>query len=328
MGGVLSTNERREEVISWARSFLFRNQLEAPDGIQDLKLILGNYFALASIARNKNQSRIQREVAEDLIFDVRVKLEKLAVIFLSDAQLCDEVYKKMVFSGNMFGSSKKQGVSLRLPLASCVPSKLCKSSCYAHDALDATPNSVLRGAINGYIASKFEENKLGNDKLNWIEKQVERAVKKAVHESNEVACQFSRKARIRLAHVGEAAAYPNFINHLSSLIKKLSNSYVDPIVYTRHPNANLLDTNNINMLFSIDASSLDRERFAPQGSIITYADFGDSPPIRAYDVIFKEHHPNEHSVKDAENICPVSIRLNGARSCDAARCNVCFERKK
>ena len=40
MGGVLSTNERREEVISWAQSFLFRNQLEAPDGIQDLKLIL------------------------------------------------------------------------------------------------------------------------------------------------------------------------------------------------------------------------------------------------------------------------------------------------
>src|SRR5205085_5215279 len=34
-----------------------------------------------------------------------------------------------------YGASKKQGVSVRMPLSACNPTRLCAGACYAHDVL-------------------------------------------------------------------------------------------------------------------------------------------------------------------------------------------------
>jgi hypothetical protein len=77
---------------------------------------------------------------------IRVKIEQGIIDFIES--FYGKEKEKFFNLGKIFGKSKKQGISIRFSLTTCVPTNLCANLCYAHDGLDATPNSVVRGALN------------------------------------------------------------------------------------------------------------------------------------------------------------------------------------
>jgi len=133
-----------------------------------------------------------------------------------------------------------------------------------------------------------------------------------------------RRPRIRFAHVGEFAAFPEFANALARLVRESSDGGVDCVVYTRHPDARLLDPDLFVVLFSLDESSEDRRRFVPAAARVVRSAFGGQI-IDTVDVNFLEHHRWVHiKPVGTGNICPSTAPDTKVRTCDACRCDFCF----
>jgi hypothetical protein len=327
MGGKVSTHARRIEVIQWAENIEQNYSKLSKCDLGHISGELKKYFALTCIARNKNHSPTLRARAEELIFRVRCYLERAIIVYIKELPDTSTEYHRLVRRGRMFGFSKKQGVSLRFSLSTCVPTPLCASRCYAHDALDAMPSSVTRGAINTAIGELWEHEPPRKQCLAAIvNREVSQAVAAALKEAKDASLLYQRLPRIRLAHVGEAVSFPQFINFLGQRIVAISGGAVIPVLYTRHPDAHLIDREAIRLLFTLDPSSEDRKRYVPQGSPIVYSGFGGVVSTESL-VTFLEHHPHQHYTGSEANLCPVSTLRNGARSCDQARCSTCFDRK-
>ena len=282
---------------------------------------LRDYFALCAMARGKSQ---HAEAAKEILFNTRVKLEKNIHIRARKALKRNPKIIDELLTQKFFGASKKQGISIRLPLSSCEPTKLCSNLCYAHDVLDAAPSSVIRGAINGLIATLYEKNPDEfAPKLDcYWDKQIYRAIKNA-HSEND-GTDFKRESRIRFGHVGDGGAFPNFMNYLAKKVMLLSNGSVQPVIYTRHRLANQLDSNAFAINFTLDPASEDRVRFAPKNSRIVYSAFGGQTSSKA-EINFLEHHRFEHfSQKGLGNVCPATHPDSLSRSCDGVKCDKCF----
>ena len=242
MGGKVSTDARRIEVIQWAENIAANHSRFSNCDLAHINSELKKYFALTSIARSKNHSPTLRARAEELIFRVRCHWERAIIQYIKELPYTSPEYDRLVHRGRMFGCSKKQGVSLRFSLSTCVPTPLCASRCYAHDALDATPSSVIRGAINTTIAEVWEHEPTRRDRLAAIvNREIDQAVGAALKEAEDASTFFQRQPRIRLAHVGEAVSFPQFINFVGQRIAVLSEGAVIPVLYTRHPDAHLID---------------------------------------------------------------------------------------
>jgi hypothetical protein len=267
--------------------------------------------------------------AHDQVFRVRVELEKS----ISKAVLTP-IWKNGLNNTDfskipIHGCSKKQGVSIRMPLQSCVPTKLCGPACYAHDALDAAPGAVLRGALNGAIAALYEDGNLIQrfNLMKSLHKPVFRMITAALKDAKENSETYSRRPRIRFAHVGEFAQFPLFANALAETVNSISMGQVDSVVYTRHPNANLLDKKFFIVLFSLDKSSEDRRKFIPEGARVVRSAF-DGNIVENVDVNFLEHHRWIHiSPIGSGKICPATEAATKVKTCDACKCDLCFTRK-
>lgn len=282
---------------------------------------LRSYFALCAMARGKSK---YKETAQEILFSSRVKIEKnihhrASIAVQKNPELLPELLKQ-----KFFGASKKQGISIRLPLSSCEPTKLCSNLCYAHDVLDAAPASVIRGSLNGLIGSLFQTDP---DKiipfleLYW-DKQIKKAIQVA-HDENELT-SFDRKSRIRFGHVGDGAAYAEFMNFLASKAKLFSNGSVQPVIYTRHRSAKDLNTDLFAINFTLDPTSEERIEFAPKDARIVYSAFGGKTSNKA-EINFLEHHRFMHYSQIGEgNVCPATIPESEDRSCDALKCDKCF----
>jgi hypothetical protein len=230
---------------------------------------------------------------------------------------------------SVYGVSKKQGISMRMPLTTCAPTKLCAAACYAHDVLDASPNAVIRGAINGWLAQSYET---GNDirrafVLGSLERHTRVAVRHAQRELLKLPDGFTRRAYIRFSHVGEMASFPNFANAVAAQVKQFSKGRVDCVIYTRLRQASALDSELWVVNFTLDPASLDRVTWAPSSSRIVFSAFGGEVSTVA-SVNFLEHHRHTHTAitKGQGNICPATSPDVMERTCDACRCKTCFER--
>lgn len=172
---------------------------------------LKNYFRLCALARNKNALPFFRSAALQDVFGVRFKIENSIISSINRISCSADAKVRGVLGKKFFGSSKKQGTSLRMPLASCNPTKLCAPGCYAHDVLDAAPFAVIRGAMNGWLAMTFEKS--DQETRKWILKELEShsmsAIRNADRELKSLPLGFERRAFIRFSHVGEITAYPN-----------------------------------------------------------------------------------------------------------------------
>ena len=323
--------KRRERTLSWAKTLknIQKESLKDPTPKRIYEVFesdLKSYFALCQIANAKKVNCQQKEVARSLLFTVRTKLEDAIQHSLESFYSGGTIQPYLPKAGSFFTVSKKQGVSLRFALTSCVPSKLCGNLCYAHDGMDAMPHSIIKGCINSFIASKYENERrffVGAFK-DFVELSCEQIVKKSFSEVSRL--EWNRQPRIRFSHVGEIANFPNFANYLSQIIAQKSKNEITQVVYTRHPNAALLSENFL-INFTIDSSSRNRRKFSESRMNIVGSSF-DGVLERDAKINFLEHHGKIHLAgsDEQDTICIVSDARNGFRSCDEARCTKCFEK--
>jgi hypothetical protein len=331
--GRLNSRQEQQSNLHWASGYkgtpAFVTGIASSKELRSLfyKDLL-RYFALAALSRSTTAPTRMVQDALALVFRTRISLER---------SVSDAVIKSVrriglaafdLATAPLYGCSKKQGISIRMPLMSCVPSRLCGAACYAHDVLDAAPASVVRGAVNGAIADWYEEcdHQDREGLLIALHKPIQRMIAAARKDAAGGAATFLRRPRIRFAHVGEFAYYPNFANALASRVHDFSKGEVDCVIYTRHPDARLLDQRLFITLFTLDESSEDRRRFVPDGARVVRSAFGGQI-TETVDVNFLEHHRWTHfRPSGSGRVCPATAPETKVRTCDACRCDFCFTR--
>lgn len=331
--GRLNTRTEQQQSLDWASVYRGTSaRLSRGVPSQELRSKfyrdLLRYFALAALSRSTTAPGLMVREALALVFRVRVALERSITEAVVESVRRTGLAALGLTTTRLHGCSKKQGISIRMPLLSCVPSRICGAACYAHDVLDAAPASVLRGAVNGAIAAWYEQG--GDDErealLAALDRPVKRMVAAARKDAAAAAGTFSRRPRIRFAHVGEFAHYPRFANALAARVSHTSNGEVDCVVYTRHPDARLLDQRLFVTLFTLDDASEDRRRFVPVGARVVRSAFGGRV-TDTVDVNFLEHHRWIHMRPIGNGpVCPATAPATKERTCDACRCNLCFVR--
>ncbi len=329
--GRLLTAQEHSEVLQWAEGFrsVPAFDVTAPVGRSlrvGAKRELDLYWSLAALSRAGARRPDLSDKASRIVFRVRVLLEGELTRALKTALVQGEVTTADLFDGSFFGCSIKQGVSLRVPLASCVPTRDCHASCYAHDGMDAGRNPVVKGVLNGVVADRYEcgDHRERDSLRHLLSPHVRRAVSAARAEARNSG--FDRQPRIRFSHVGEIAAFPTFANDLARLVHDESGGEVACVVYTRHPNAKLLDPDLIVTNFTVDRSSRDRIAWAPPRARLVYSAW-DGQTSDEVAVNFVEHHRfGQVAPAGAGKVCPVTVPESTVRTCDAARCTLCFDR--
>ena len=284
------------------------------------------YFALAALSRAKSSPRDLVSRAHDVVFRYRTLIERRLAFTLKCARI--DVPAFLLSTGCFYGFSKKQGTSVRMPLTTCKPTKLCAGACYAHDVLDAAPASVIRGVINGIVAEQFEHGppSCRESVMLALRNHSKRAIQSSLNEVRALkGSGWTRRAFIRFSHVGEITKYPEFANALAEQVHEQSGGMVDCVVYTRHSNAAKLDPKRWVVNFTLDPASLDRRKWVPEAARIVFSAFGGVTSDQA-DVNFLEHHRHTHMARTAGSgrICPATLPETKERTCDACRCDCCF----
>jgi hypothetical protein len=326
------TPEQHVAVYEWALQLKYPKILtEGKISISGIREFfypdLQQYFRLCALARSKSADQVLAQNAHMVLFKTRVRIEKAMIRYIGNHPSSSFDKLNALFSGAFFGASKKQGVSVRMPLSSCTPTELCAGGCYAHDVLDAAPNAMMRGIINGYIAEGYEngEPSFRKEILRRLRPHSLKAIRTARKELKNLPRGFKRRPYIRFSHVGEIAAFPAFANALAKQVRSLSRKGVDCVIYTRHPKAKFLDPDLWVMNFTLDPSSMDRASWAPPEARIVYSAFDGVTSSKA-EINFLEHHRYQHLPRSAGNgrICPATKPETVDRSCDACRCKRCF----
>jgi hypothetical protein len=284
-----------------------------------------SYFALAAMSRRTELDENSRSQGLAQLFSMRTLLESRLL-----EQLRFNADKNPVeieaARDSFFGKSKKQGVSIRYALASCVPTATCGGRCYAHDGRDRELLHIYRGVLNYYIGLEFESGAADRRQqiLGLLSKSIDKAVDAALADHKFALSQgYNRLPRIRFSHVGEMAATPQFTNALAREVKKLVPS-VQCVIYTRHPKAKLLDTKLLVVNFTLEGAGDARYKFVPNGARIVNSAW-DGNINEAAEINFLEHHVEKStSAKGAGTICPVTANHKLTPSCDSAHCQKCF----
>ena len=274
----------------------------------------------------KHLERDKQRQVRSLLFRARSVLDSriertIMGLLATDAMSMGRLLKRQVF-----GFCKKQGVSFRLSLSTCVPSRLCGGGCYAHDGRERVTSTILSGCYNTVLAKLWEAGQLDGGEL---VPQVTRAVNLAQADARFAKREYgvSRRARIRLAHVGELAAYPQFANWLGRTVLEVSEGSVDAVLYTRHPSVGELDADVLVINFTLDESSRNRREWAGDRVRIVWSAWDGELDAEA-EVNFLEHHDHgQHSRASGVGVvCPVTTATTERRFCDAFHCTKCFDR--
>jgi hypothetical protein len=300
------------------------------DSMHELKTNFSNickvYYQLAACSRRKVLDEQIRKKIYNILFDFRSAIENSMLSNLRESEGNFNIEKE-VLKGRFFGSSSKQGVSIRYALASCKPTKSCGGRCYAHDGRDRDLNSLVRGVLNHYYGAKFEISSLSyqNFMINQLLPNIFRAVTDAMKDHDEALNKgFKREPRIRFSHVGEMASTPNFCNRIAQEIKKI-NPDVQCVIYTRSPVATYLDEQLFVINFTVDDSSDSRLRYANNNMNIVNSAW-DGKLLESAHVNFLEHHVETVSApKESGSICAVTYNHKDIISCDEAKCDKCFK---
>jgi len=284
-----------------------------------------SYFSLAALTR-------RGALAENVRQDGLARLFKMRS--LVESKLLDEIRYNVVqlpiiqeaTKDSFFGKSKKQGVSIRYALASCVPTATCGGRCYAHDGRDRELLHIYRGVLNYYVGLEFENGSPERRQqiLGLLSKSIDKGVEAAlVDQASAFTEGYNRLPRIRFSHVGEMAATPEFTNALALEVKK-RDAKVQCVIYTRHPKAKLLDTNLLVVNFTLEGAGDVREKFVPNGARIVNSGW-DGDINEAAEINFLEHHVEKSTIaRGAGSICPVTANHKVTPSCDSALCQKCF----
>jgi hypothetical protein len=316
------------ESKAWQDFLRVRNEPVRAGSLRHLKLIFARplhiYYALAAASRKSSIEDVERQRILSILFSFRSALES-EILNAFDVLEDQKELEKAAFNHSFFGVSAKQGVSIRFPLSSCVPTRMCGGRCYAHDGRDRELHLVFRAAMNFWVAQQFElypdrREFIGNRLLKAIEYGANQAVLDA---ASARAKGYSRAARIRFSHIGEMAALPSFSNWLARQIKEQDPS-INCVVYSRHPDIGRLDTSLFIINFTLEGSDDARHEFAPANARLVSSSW-DGETSDKVEVNFLEHHVEKKTkTADGANFCPVTLKNLNLKSCDEARCERCF----
>lgn len=286
---------------------------------------LYNYFCATQMARATTAVDESSKIAAQHLFAFRTRLEKAIIESLNFKATTDTKSFLNLATKNLFSYSKKQGVSFRLPLTTCLPSKECANLCYAHDGMDAAGPAVVKGALNFVISQLWYDSQHNEIVCKFLEPAIEKAVNLARKDA--LNANFVRRPRIRFAHVGELPAVAQFGDYLAARVRDISADEVDCVVYTRHKGAADLSKQDFIMNFTIDETSTNRITWAPPGSRIVASSFGGKLQSDA-EINFLEHHRHDHMKPLSNNgaICPATLPNAVSRSCDGNSCTLCFNK--
>jgi hypothetical protein len=284
-----------------------------------------SYRKGCGMASRKKLDEEKRREVRNLLFRARnildSRIETTILGFINQGSMpIERLLKRQVF-----GFCKKQGVSFRLSLSTCVPSRLCGGGCYAHDGRERVTSTILSGCYNTLIAKLWETKVLNDDQLL---PHIFRAVKLALEDASFAKKEYGidRRARIRLAHVGELTAYPKFANWIGRSIREVSDGSVDGIIYTRHPKIVELDTDALIINLTIDESSENRREWIRKGVRPVWSAWKGKLDTNS-EVNFLEHHDHgQHYEPQGDgSVCPVTSAKTEERFCDAFHCTKCFD---
>ena len=316
------------EAVAWLERVMAIERVRA-ETLRHLKQIFSRpfqvYYTLSAISRRRVLDGAVRQEILDFLYPYRSSLER-SVINSIDVLESKKELEKSAFNKSFFGVSKKQGVSLRLPLLSCVPTKNCGGRCYAHDGRDREIHLVFRAALNYFVALEYENG--GRLTRTTIFERLKPAITYGAEMARADAVSaadegFIRAPRIRFSHIGEAVAVPEFANKLASEIKN-----VDPeiqcVVYSRHPNIPRLDPDLFTVNFTLEGNFDPRKKYAPPSSRLVCSSW-DGQINKDAEINFLEHHVEKVATASGGlNVCPVTAFHSSIKSCDEARCDRCF----
>ena len=284
-----------------------------------------SYFSLCALTRRALLDESIRSHGISKLYDMRALLEKKMLADLREISKNANAFKEATRE-TFFGKSKKQGVSIRYALASCVPTATCGGRCYAHDGRDRELLHIFRGVSNYYVGLEFENGSPERRQqiLGLLSKSIDKGVEAAlVDQASALMEGYNRLPRIRFSHVGEMAATPEFTNALALEIKNRAPK-VQCVIYTRHPKAKLLDTKLLVVNFTLEGAGDIRQKFVPNGARIVNSAW-DGDINDAAEINFLEHHVEKSTVaKGSGSICPVTANHKATPSCDSALCQKCF----
>lgn len=283
-----------------------------------------SYYSLAALSRRSALADDLRGEALRLLFPLRTLLESKIVEALQRVDQPLDVVMK-VGCKSFFGKSIKQGVSIRYPLSTCVPTRLCAGGCYAHDGRDRDYQKVFRGALNGLVGIHYEEHPEDRSKIiSKLSKQIDEVIKLSRDEALAAKRDgYDRSPRIRFSHVGEMAATPNFSNDLAREIKARAPD-VSCVIYTRHPDVADLDDRLFIINFTVDGVADARAKFLPPKTRLVSSSWNGEIHPEAI-VNFLEHHVEKISKPVGKGrVCPVTENHKKTPTCDSANCDICF----
>ena len=331
--------QMRETLAFWDRNYahptlLKKQKMTGPGSLTH------RYLQLCAISR-RLEDCTEHDQALKLVRPVRLTIE--GEVRRRWEKLSPEKQGQALFRGDLFGSSSKQGVSFRLGLESCQPTKMCATRCYAHDGNDCLPQPVLRGALNSIIAQEFESGNWDAEREGFLFRHTRRAARMAVREMLQAReGGFLRAPRIRFSHVGDIAKYPGFANQIGAYARYLmyqsgSDSGVPksaPVIvtYTRRAADVMCLSKAWTILCSYDSSTLRRSATRLQelremvrgGLRLAWCAFDGRANHKA-DVTFAEHHgPRRLPTMGSGFVCPSTRKSNPIHGCDANRCDFCF----
>ena len=310
--------------------FLRNSEFPAPRDVSELKIRLAEscqiYYSLAASSRRKHLDDALRSSILKSLFPLRSLIENS---IQRNLERIGDQQTLMAYActKSFFGYTKKQGVSIRFPLMTCVPTSLCGGLCYAHDGRDRGIHIMFRAQLNYYIANKFEQGSrtCRSQIMSMLDRSVDYGIKQSIHDAESARAEgFTRSPRIRFSHIGEMAAVPEFSNSLAAEIKSRE-PMVQCVMYSRHPDVGKLNSDLFVINFTIDAVSRSRLKFAPSNSRIVSSGW-DGETEDLAEITFLEHHVEKVVRKSGSGlVCPVTENHDSESSCDQAKCNRCFE---
>lgn len=284
-----------------------------------------SYYALAALSRRNGLSETERSKALDKLFAVRALLEQRMLEALTRSASSVDVVGYAA-RPSFFGRSIKQGVSVRYPLATCVPTKLCGGRCYAHDGRDRDLQRVFRGVLNWYLGQLYEQGSLEQRHMTMtsLSAAIDSAIVAARLEQQAAAREgYKRSPRIRFSHVGDMAATPEFANALAQQIGRRAPD-IRCVIYTRHPSATALDSRLFIVNFTVDGRDDPRLAYRPAAARLVSSSW-DGKLLESAEVNFVEHHVDKATrPSGAGHSCPVTLNHDVTPSCDSAQCDKCF----
>lgn len=289
---------------------------------------LRSYYTLAAGSRRKYLPPGTREAMEKILFPFRSLIETRIRECLIRSFSFEEIVNLCAVD-SFFGRSKKQGVSIRYALSSCVPTLTCGAACYAHDGRDRDGLIVVRGAMNWCLGTLYEtgSSQQRAQIIAALDNPIRKAVQFALNDAHSSCSEgFTRAPRIRFSHVGEMAATPTFANALAGCIKKYEPN-IACVLYTRHPQARQLDPDLLFINFTLESDEDARRDYAPNDARLVASSW-DGRLSNSVQVNFLEHHGNSHAEPIGNGYaCPVTTGKK-ISNCDDARCDLCFQNPK